>query len=769
MKRLLLLLSLIILLLAAGGGACWWLLKKKSAETPIVSSLPADIILYAHIPDGTASYNRYQQSNLKKVVESPELKFLKSWVLSLGESKLNPSQKEGIDKTQELVDLLARNLDGESFVAVMPIDLKNFKGDGLKELPVVLGLRPKEGKAGLNALIGKFKELLGKELEDAPRGNGEHGGINYTWIDCPREVRICQGHVGDWEVTTLSEPTLHMFIDRYQKKINSPSLADSAPYQTLRSRLGAEEDAFAYVNFQSAFEMVRLALSDAAIPQEMLTKMLDQSRFLSAVGLSVRFRQNQIEDTLVALAPKATRPDLGRNYDPCAYQTMQFTSAETLVYFAQNLDAHKQYDYLLKTYQDTAPESYKSLTKFNETVASTGLDLNRNLLDAIGPEVGFALEWPRESPLPEAGLFVEIAHPDDFKPVMDLLVKNVEPLTESTNDKEGKPISPVGMLIDSQMGPYQLKTFKFTKSIPLSPTVATGNNFFALFLTETGAHRALEKQDGSTVKDSPGYKTSGASLGRTSSFIFVDMSRLTDRLYEAAKPYYGMALAFSPDLQATLKNFRLPASLGFTQPMGSWTLSTQVDDEAFTMHSQSGIGTPIFPFMLLGGTAAALTKPAVKMVKAEAKNVSASAETDEESTRGTDLEATSVTQPATPATLAPVTTSTAPIVAPAPLSPPSRPTDPTADEVREQLEELRTIVDAWIAEEKVANGTPVSWSSLARFLIKDSALEKTRGLDAFGTPYVLGVVGGKTCDLDESTKARFPDKDPSYWAPVTER
>jgi hypothetical protein len=187
------------------------------------------------------------------------------------------------------------------------------------------------------------------------------------------------------------------------------------------------------------------------------------------------------------------------------------------------------------------------------------------------------------------------------------------------------------------------------------------------------------------------------------------------------------------------------------------------------MRSQSGIGTPIFPFMLVGGAAAALTKPAVKMVKAQTKNDLASAETVEESTRGTDLEATSVTQPATPATLAPVATSTASIVAAAPLSPPSRPTDPTADEVREQLEELRTIVDAWIAEEKVANGTPVSWSSLARFLIKDSALEKTRGLDAFGAPYVLGVVGEKTCDLDESTKARFPDKDPSYWAPVTEQ
>jgi len=764
-----------------GVGAYLWLQQQhqKTEEASIVKALPEDTILFAHIPDGTASYGRYQLSNLKKVAECTELKFVKAWAMNLGEAKLNPSQKEDIDKTQDLFNQLGRSLDGESFIAILPVDVKNIKSPGLKEIPVVFGLRPKEGSTGAQALIGKIKQLLGSEADDAPKGKGQHGDISYEWVDCPRGVRICQGQVGDWSITTLSEPTLHKFIDRYQNKIQTPSLAEAASYKTLRGRLQPGEDAFVYFNFQTALEMAQLAIDDPEIPKGMISKALDQFRFLTATGIAVRFQKNELEDTIVALAPKANRPDLGRNYELCAYQTLKFTSPETLLYYAQNLDAHKQYDYLLKTYQDTAPESYQALGKFNETVTAHGLDLNKNILDAVGPEVAFSLEWPKESLLPDAAFFVELSHPDDFKPVTDLLVKNLEPLTESKTNKDGKPISPVGMIVDGQAGSYQLKTFKFTKSLPLSPTLANSANFCALFLTEQGARRALDKNNQLTLKDGPGFKTSGADLSGTSAFVFVDMSRLTDHLYETAKPYYSMALAFSPDLQAMLKDFKLPNSLGFIQPLGCWTMTSQVDDEAFTIHSKSGIGTPILPVLMASGAVGAITRPGSPL---KGKHV-AQTDTPAPATTDTALTTTTVTTTApapdttisggtlaispeavnTDQTTSIATTASTPVPTPAPT------TQPSAEDIREHLEELRTIIDAWISEENVPKGTPVTWSNLEHYLVKDSPLEKSHGQDDFGAPYILGVVGEKPADLDVSTKNRFPDKDATYWAPLSEQ
>lgn len=756
MKRPILILILVALLVAAGGAAYWLLTQTKTEEASIVSALPEDTILFAHIPDGTASFNRYQESNLKKIVESPELKFLKAWALNLGDSKLDPSQKEDLVKTQDLFNLLARSLDGESFIAVLPVDLKNLKGPGLKEIPVILGLRPKEGPAGADAVIGKIKELLGKDIDIAPKGNGLHDGISYQWVDCPRGVRICEARISDWSITTLSEPTLQIFIDRFQKKINSPSLADAASYKMLRGRLERGEDALVYVNIQTSLEMTQLALEESAVPKGIVSNALNQFRFLSAAGLSVRFRKNQVEDTLIALAPQATRPDLGHNYDPCAFKTIKFTSPDTLAYFAKNFDARKQYEYTLKTYQSTAPESYKDLKSINESVSASGLDLDKNILDAVGPEIGLTLDWPKDNAFPDLALFVELAHPEDFKPVTDLLIKDIEPLTESKTAKDGKIISPTGMIVDGQAGSWQLKTFRFTKTLPVSPTLATGNNFCALFLTEQGAHRTLDKGDGASpgLKENPQFKSSGADIDSACSFLFVDMTQLTNRIYDTARPYYNMALAFSPDLQKTLKNFKPPASLGFVQPLGCWTLTSHVDNEAFTTRSKSGIGTPIFPFLVASGAITAFSEPRAELAKAHVKiNVhKKNGETESSS------ESTLPSEPTTPTTA----------VSPPAASTPAR-AEPTAEEIREQLEELRTIIDAWVAEENVPKGTPVTWENLEHYLVKDSSLEKSHGQDPFGIPYSLGIVGEKTCDLDQSTKARFPDKDPAYWAPLSEQ
>jgi hypothetical protein len=184
-------------------------------------------------------------------------------------------------------------------------------------------------------------------------------------------------------------------------------------------------------------------------------------------------------------------------------------------------------------------------------------------------------------------------------------------------------------------------------------------------------------------------------------------------------------------------------------------LTTRIDNETFTTRSRSGIGTPVLPVMVAGGALTALRGVGPATAKLKARKRAIAGEKTAAATAG-DSDLPSVTSVAT-----------APKTDPAPAA--EAGAVPSADEIREQLEELRTIIDAWIAEENVPKGTPIAWSNLEHYLVKDSSLEKSHGQDEFGAPYVLGVVGEKTCDLDPSTKARFPDKDASYWEPLTEQ
>ncbi len=702
-----------IAILGIIGGVYWWSFKKP-VKRSITEYLPSNTLFYATIPNATSTLAKYQKSHLKEVLESKELKAL-SLLISDAANSATSAMENKFLSSQDLTELkalaaeIAKNSSGESFLAVTKVNIVP-----IPSCEIVLGIRPNEGKGDPKALTSKLKSFIDrKKLPLSRTGESKKGEISYQWWEVvPLLAKICFAEVDGWMIITMSESALEAFIDSYQDpKFSATSLQSNRSFQEIQKRLGPNSDALFFINFE---EMINTVFNK--IPEEETAKILTESyKQFEAAGWGISFVGPDLSDRWVILSPKGKRPDMGAGYKPCAYKTLTFTSSDTLIYLAQNYDLQKAFDYSHKIYQDTNPMFAQALDQVEALVSTnTGLDFKKNILAAMGPEISFQLDWPAQAVIPEAALFLEIAQGNNFKPTAEKIIQLVKTVSLAEAN-----------VTEAKVEQNQLVTITFHEMPQISPTLVLNDRFFGVFLTEAGARRILTKSATNTLSADPEFKALATSRqAGSTSLWYAHTPRLLQKTYGGLKSALESYSGMIPRAQGFLEAHPMPDSLSFAEACGPWVLISKIDDQAFEIESISGVGNLALSTGFTLGLAGGIAVPS--FIKARSLAMAS------QNVFGSDSAGESG--------------------------------DETAQQIRNDLQELRIVIESWAKTKSISKGTPIQWESLNGFFIPGSDLEKSDGLDRAGNRYVLGVVGETLADVSPETKKLFVDAvAPDFW------
>lgn len=583
--------SVLVLLFVGLLGAGFWWWKVRQAED-FARYLPSETLGVFYVPDGIQTGVHYQGSNLKKVIECPEGRAVTSALLGFFATNLEAAKQEKFEATlkgvQKTLDIFWPNLAGKTFAAVTRINPAEPLQSG-----AIVGFSPYAGTAAFEPFWLQCKELLTAEAKEAVTfGSGEYNGIPYETVEKTGEKgsKLCKAIVGKWAIVTYGEPTLQEFINRFQGKDSSPTLAQYSDYKKVQKNLGPY-DLMIYGNITAGINvglqvMAASPMKDA-VQKEPFTKLAEIYREFPAFGGKLVFDGPLLRTQWVVLNPKELRTDLGASQIPGKLKMVSYTSDDTVFYEGARIELKKQWAVATERVDPQAKEILKTV---EATLKNSGIDLQTNVFDALGTELALIVDWTPMAPAPEVGVLVEIAKPDAFKPVIDAGLKLLQ-TTGGTNL----------VLTDSTAGSIPLKTV--TLPVPyVSPTFTTSGNLLGIFTTRDFAQRLLSKNGGKTLYDQAEFMAlKSPPFEDVLSGIYVNTPRIVDHCYIHVKTFWPSAMAFMPPkISQTIGKTQLPDKLSFSGDMGAWMLSTEINDEAILMKTVSGAGSPLLPLFVAG-------------------------------------------------------------------------------------------------------------------------------------------------------------------------
>jgi hypothetical protein len=428
--------------------------------------------------------------------------------------------------------------------------------------------------------------------------------VNYQWIRPPGAAqKICVAQVGGWIITTWGQAPLQDWLERYQKKSSSPSLADNADYQKSLGRISPDPMTIIYVNTRVFLEAeTKLIAKTNTQEAEYFRKKIGG---LGGIAIGSRFEDGNIVDRISALADHQAMLDSGVGATPCAFETLGLTGPNTLLYWASSLDLASYWKNLMDQLNTIKPPNGSNpLDAVNGWAASKGIDFQRNIVDAIGHEASFQLDWGHDAQYPEVGLIFKLAKPDDFQPTIKAILDAAHQATATTAE-----------IKETKTGDQTFASLAFIQHYPVTPTITTNGPYFGVFLTLNQAVNAFTRTPDNTLDHLTGFKSQlGDKRSGASQLIYVDSPELVDHTYRTVLPMISLASMFNADLANMLKGVNLPDDAKWLAPIGAWSAVTTPDADGLKGYSVSGIGNQgIFIVGTLGITSVALERLGMMM------------------------------------------------------------------------------------------------------------------------------------------------------------
>ena len=561
--RLLLVVAVAFLLIvcAVGAGAWWYFFGPNKIES--AELVPADTVLFASIPNAMEIAAGYETSHLKTLLESPNSQPAKDSLVNLiGQKNL------------ELAQSFAPNLSGQSFIALTHVDIDKPEQTGF-----IAAMKPKAGMGDFNAYVEKVKTAFPDALKQGKTGTGNVAGTDYQWIQGPGSPgKICVAQIGGWIVTTWGEAPLQDWIERYHRKSTTPSLAQNTDYQTSMARIGKNAMAVVYVNYHLVMDLVQKQMAK----QDPATANYFSKKIASIGGLAIgtRFEDGEIVDRFSFLIPHQNQIDGGLGAGPCPFETLKFTTLSTRFYAASSIDWKQYWKNIQDQLSQTSNPLLGALTPSLQALKGSGIDLQHNVIDALGSEISIQAEWNADTTYPEAGLFLKVDKPEDFKPVIQALIEGTRRAFANT-----------GTIKEITSNGQTFASLEFLQASPISPTVTEDGPYFGLFLSENQAVRSFQRDPTISLDHNPDFaRQIGDRRKGASQLVYVDSPQLLDRAYRMALPYLSLASMFNKDVAAAMKGKTLPENLAWLAPMGTWSLVVTPDDTGLQAYSVSGIG-----------------------------------------------------------------------------------------------------------------------------------------------------------------------------------
>ena len=565
------------LLLSIGAGAGAWYYLYAGPEVSAAELVPANTLVFATIPNGANIIEGYQGSQAKLLFTSPNMKPLHDELVQV----LGP-------KNVDLIHTFLPNLSGQSFIAIT-----QFDPDHPDNIGFIAAMKPKAGLGDFGAFLDKLKAAYPDLLKTAKTGKGNVENHDYDWIMEPgMSEKVCVANISGWIVTTLGEPSLQDWIERLEKHSTTSSLADNGDYRASLARIGDDPMSVAYINYHDAMGLMQKQLSKA----DPKTGDLFAKRFKDMGGAAVgtRIENGQIVDRYSFLMPRQAQLDAGMSADPCPFDTLKFTSHDTRLYWASSFN-WKQYYANLKE-QLNAQLSSNPLGGMATGMAQgwfrqAGIDVQHNIVDALGPEISVQAEWNDGTNFPEIGFFAKLDHPDDFKPVIGAILDAVR-----------KQYATSAVVKEINLNGQNFATLNFVPVGVLSPTITEDGPYFGLFLTANQAVRSFQRDPSQTLAQNDNFKQQiGDQRNGAQQVIYFDSPYMLNRAYKLGLPYLSMAAMFNKDVSNALQGHQLPDDLTWLQPMGTWSCVFKNDDSGIEASSSSGIGNQGIFLAFVGG------------------------------------------------------------------------------------------------------------------------------------------------------------------------
>jgi len=575
--RLLLIGIVLILLLAAGA---WWYLFGPSAVLA-ADLVPADTLAFFTIPNAAKLTTGYETSQLKKLIDSPDAK-------SLIDSIINRIGQKNVD----LITTFLPNLSGQSFIAIT-----HFDPNKPEQIGLIAAMKPKFGLSNFDAFVEKLKATYPDVLKQGTTGTGQVAGVDYQWIQGPGAPdKICVAKLNGWIVTAWGETSLQDWIERLQKKSSTPSLAQSTDYQQSLQRIGKDSLTLVYVNTPALAPLMQNVLQQTAhqtTTNNYLEKRLD---LMGGMAAGASFEKGEIVDHFSFLVPQQAQHDLGMTLPPCSFDTLKFTSPDTRFYWASSVDwtqAWKNW----QEQQESSPQLKNMVTSLQTWAQANNIDIQHNILDALGSEMSLQLEWGADTTYPEVGFFAKVNKPDDFKPVITAIIDTVR-----------KTYSTDAVINEIATDEHHYATLQFVQSTPFTPTITEDGDYFGIFISQNQAVRSFTRDATIGLLNNPDFlRQIGNKRNGATQILFLDSPQLFDRGYQTAMPYLSLASMLNKNLGAALKNTPLPPDLAWLAPIGTWSFVSSTDNNGVQGYSVSGIGNQgIFLATGLGAGAAML-------------------------------------------------------------------------------------------------------------------------------------------------------------------
>ena len=579
--------AFILLCLGLGVGAVWWYLFGPN-EVDSAELVPGNTIAFASVPNGASVVEGFETSQLKTLLGSPNMQPIHDYVVSMiGQ------------KNVDLLHAFMPNLSGQSFIAVT-----HFEYDKPENVGLIAAMKPKAGLGDFGTFLDKIKTTWPDLIKQGKTGRSTVSGIEYEWIQGPGATdKICVAQIRGWIVTSWGEAPLQDWIERFEKKSNTSSLAEDVNYRTSLSRVGDDPMTLVYVNYHALIGILQQQMTKTNPAMgDYMAKRLDA---LGGGALATRFENGEIVDRFSFLIPRPAQLESGMSPDPCAFDTLKFTGPDTHLYWATSLN-WKQYFANIKDQSaitaETAPSSPSSpvptpnaISTFAQNwVHSVGLDPHRNIIDALGPEVSVQLDWSEDTSWPELGLFVQLDKPDDFKPTIAAIVETVRQTYIAS-----------AVIKELSSGGHNFATLSFVQPGILSPTITEDGPYLGMFLTANQAVRSFQRDQSINLTHNATFaQQTGTLRTGASQLAFLDSPYLLDRAYKTAMPYLSLAGMFNKDLAAQLKGKQLPPDLTWLAPAGAWSCVITPDSSGIQGYSISGVGNQgLFLGAALGGLA----------------------------------------------------------------------------------------------------------------------------------------------------------------------
>jgi hypothetical protein len=572
------------LLLSVGAGAGAWYYLYGGPEVAAAQLVPANTLAFATIPNGAAIFESYQTSQAKQLAISPNMKPLHDEIIQL----LGP-------KNADLIHTFMPNLSGQSFIAITQFDVDHPDNVGF-----IAGMKPKAGLGDFGAFLDKLKAAYGDELKEAKTGKGNVAGHDYDWIQAPGvPQKICVANISGWIITSFGEASLQDWIERFEKHSTTSSLADNGDYRASVGRVGDSPMALAYINYHTVLDILQkqMVKTDPKMSDYFGKKFKD----IGGLAAGTSFENGQIVDRYSFIMPRQEQLDAGMSSDPCPFDTLKFTSRDTRFYMASSFN-WKQYYANLKEQMEAetnGPATTKMIDDYLHTwTQQTGIDVQHNIIEALGPEISLQAEWNESMNFPEIGFFAKLAKPDDFKPVIGAILNAAR-----------KQFASTAVVKEMNVAGQNFATLNFVPIGVISPTITEDGPYFGIFLTANQAARSFQRDPALTLAANDNFKQQiGDQRNGAQQVIYFDTPFMLNRTYKLAVPYLSMAAMFNKDVANAMQGHQLPDDLAWLAPMGTWSCVFKNDDAGVQGYSISGVGNQGIFLTFLGGAGAGVAQ-----------------------------------------------------------------------------------------------------------------------------------------------------------------